>query len=96
EPPGPGPAAGFISLLSDKETNQRNRSLAGGFFVRSGLFLFNYDAGEFALRQTRNVFVAVAVGLRFSDRATGSDLKSNGGKSKALLLTVLRFVPDSL
>ncbi|PLY00860.1 MAG: hypothetical protein C0623_06465 [Desulfuromonas sp.] len=32
---------------------------------------------------------AVAVGLRFSDRAGGCDLKSNGGKSKA-------FVPDFL
>ncbi|PLY01905.1 MAG: hypothetical protein C0623_04910, partial [Desulfuromonas sp.] len=70
EPPGPGPAAGFISLLSDKETNQRNRSLAGGFFVRSGLFLFKCVAGEFALRQTRFVAVAVAVGVRFSERGT--------------------------
>jgi len=69
--------------LSDKETNQRNRSLAGGFFVRSGLFLFNCVAGEFALRQTQSVSVAVAVGLRFSERASGSELKSNGGESKA-------------
>ena len=31
KPSGPGPTAGFISLLSDKETNQRNRSLPGAF-----------------------------------------------------------------
>ncbi|PLY02275.1 MAG: hypothetical protein C0623_03970, partial [Desulfuromonas sp.] len=89
-PPGPGPAAGFISLLSDKETNQRNRSLAGGFFVRTELFLFNCVAGEFALRQTQLVAVAVAVGLRLSDRASGSNLKSSTGKSKSAIC-FLRF-----
>ncbi|PLX99007.1 MAG: hypothetical protein C0623_10540, partial [Desulfuromonas sp.] len=76
------------SLLSDKETNQRNRSLAGGFFMRSKLFQFNCADGEFTLRQTQFVFVAVAVGLRFSGRAGGSDLKSFGGESKAIFLVL--------
>jgi len=31
KPSGPGPTAGFISLLSGKETNQRKRSPAAGF-----------------------------------------------------------------
>jgi hypothetical protein len=38
QPSGPGPTAGFISLSSHKETNQRNGSPAVGFFVR--LFCF--------------------------------------------------------
>ena len=41
-PSGPGPTAEFISLLSYKETNQRNSSLAGGFFVRLILRLLNF------------------------------------------------------
>ncbi|PLY00215.1 MAG: hypothetical protein C0623_07535 [Desulfuromonas sp.] len=61
--------------------------------MRVELFLFNCAAGEFALRQTQFVAVAVAVGLRFGDRAAGSDLKSNGGKSKALDLTVPTALP---
>ncbi|PLY00858.1 MAG: hypothetical protein C0623_06455 [Desulfuromonas sp.] len=51
--------------------------------MRTELFLFNCVTGEFALRQTQSVAVAVAVGLRFSERASGSDLKSSTGESKA-------------
>ena len=40
-PSGPGPTAGFISLISLKETNQRKGSPAGGFYVQLSLLLAN-------------------------------------------------------
>jgi len=44
---GLGPTPEFISLISVKETNQRNRSLAGGFSI-AGCSLFDerYDLGD--------------------------------------------------
>ena len=54
----------FISLLSHKETNQRNGSPAEGLLARSRLFLFNGTSLEFGLCRTLLIFVAVAVSCR--------------------------------
>jgi len=86
EPRGRGRALRHTLLLSHKRVC-RKRLPSRGLFVRSGLFLFNFAAGKFALRQTQYVSVAVAVGLRFSERAGGSDLKSNGGESKSSMVS---------
>ncbi|PLY03265.1 MAG: hypothetical protein C0623_02075 [Desulfuromonas sp.] len=61
---------------------QKTAPLQGAFLLYEVL-LFNFSTGEFALRQTQSVSVAVAVELRFIDRATGSDLKSSRGESKS-------------
>ncbi|PLY00859.1 MAG: hypothetical protein C0623_06460 [Desulfuromonas sp.] len=62
---------------------QKTAPLPGAFSCDLDYFCSNCAAGEFALRQTQLVVVAVAVGLRFSKRADGSDLKSSTGESKA-------------
>ena len=76
---------GSFSLISVKENRtKRNRSLAGGFYVRLILLQLNIFTQEFALRKTRCVFVAVAVGIHSRMRAIRFPLRTmGGGKSKS-------------
>ena len=60
----PAPHAGFISLTSRKETNQRNGSPAVGFFVWLMLLRLNGGGWEIDLSRLRCVVVVFAVYLR--------------------------------
>jgi hypothetical protein len=85
---------GSFSLMSVKENRtKRNRSLAGGFFVRLGSFLFNGVTREFGLSRTRYVFVAVAVRFRSRGRAGITPVKSNG---RAQILVIPDLIGNPL
>ena len=72
----PAPQVVFIFFDSPKKMNQKKELPAGGFFcVLLVVPFLNGSPWEFALRQTRCVFVAVAVGLSFWRRAEMIPLK---------------------
>ena len=98
-------------LLSHKRVSRKRLPCRGLFSFGSRMVvrLFTFGAWEFALRRTQCVFVAVAVGLRLSERAGMIPVKSYRGESKSrskagfpigsgmtdflLLFIVLVFVP---
>jgi len=64
-----GPTPEFISLISVKEMNQRNRSLAGGFSIAFVFVFIEQSSVEIGLSRSHFVSVAVAVSRRSRLRA---------------------------